>query len=249
MQGAGRIPVFLVLSHLLLSPALLGQEGAMTPQAMAPQVDVIGVATVTAQSARIDPRNNMIYTDYTLNFTDVWKGDPENPFILMKAGGQVGDRAVQIAGRNFQLATGQSIVVFAAPSSLGNHVVLGIDQGLYQIREGAPRTVTRMGVSRQPVASLALSALKEQVFRALGKSVTAPPSDPSASPEAPLKSTRSPSGTAPETPAVPSPPDRPRGDTPAGPPKESLGLFAVVLLLVLGVAAYARFRSRPRPKP
>ncbi len=139
---------------------------------MAGKTAVAGVAVVQGSSARRDDRNGMIYTDYRLRFTDVWKGSPGDGFILMKAGGQIGDRATAIAGQDYALAPGERIVVFASASSLGHHTILGLRQGLYRVGPGPDHRLQRESEKETASASsLTLAQLKGQVFQALGKAV------------------------------------------------------------------------------
>ena len=140
---------------------------------MAGRSAVAGLAVVRGSSVRRDDRNGMIYTDYRLRFTEVWKGMPGDDFILMKAGGQIGDRATAIGGQDYDLKAGETIVVFASPSSLGNHTLMGLRQGLYRVGEGPDRPLSRE--SEKGAASavpIPLQRFKEHVFKALGK--TAP---------------------------------------------------------------------------
>jgi len=240
------IRISLVFSFL--ASRLVAQERALSVPDLTTHAQVIGVATVLGQNVRLDPHNNMIYTDYTLHFSDVWNGTPDDPFILMKVGGQLGDRVVQAAGRDYTLKVGESIVVFAAPSSVGNHVLVGVQQGLYQVHEGSPRTVSRW-MSYRPPGSAAqvqtLASLKDEVFRTLGRAPTGPPgtsNSPAEPPRSPGPAESKPS----EDPAPPPPlrpPDGAQGGATVGAGPAPIQLL-VVGVLVLGVLALLGYRLR-----
>jgi hypothetical protein len=237
---------------LVLASALLAQEQVLSVPNLTAHAQIIGVATVQSQNVRLNPQNNMIYTDYLLHFTDVWNGTPDDPFILMKVGGQLGDRVVQVAGRDYQLKAGESIVVFAAPSIGGSHVIVGVQQGLYQVHDGTPRTVSRWMATRPPGGSAqiqTLASLKDEVFRTLGRSPTGTPGT-SNPPGETSKRTGIPESMPPGEAAQPPPARPPDGAQGGVTTSDRPEMFRIVVvgLLVLGVLAFTlrRFRTQPR---
>ena len=97
------LPVYLLVST---------QDGSLPVDQMTPLATIIGVATITGVETRENPDSRMIYTYYSLNFSEVWKGTPADPAVLQQAGGKLGDRVVAIAGRAFKFETGDTIVLF-----------------------------------------------------------------------------------------------------------------------------------------
>jgi hypothetical protein len=167
---------------------------------------VAGVATVQSSSARVNPANNMIYTDYVLKFSDVWKGEPGDSFILTRAGGQIGDRTVRIAHYDFKLNAGDPLVVFAGKNDMGEHVIIGIHQGVYRVDGDNVRRVLEPRSGRAD--PMTLLALRQEVFRASGRPWTEPPKRmDSPSNSKPFGAAATP-GTVPGAPATPVDPVR-----------------------------------------
>jgi hypothetical protein len=137
---------------------------------MTPLATIIGVATITGVETRENPDSRMIYTYYSLNFSEVWKGTPADPAVLQQAGGKLGDRVVAIAGRAFKFETGDTIVLFAHESPQGPYVLIGINQGGYRMIPGADRPLWRLSEPSSAHRSLALplAELKRQVCAAMG---------------------------------------------------------------------------------
>src|SRR5262249_5533374 len=131
-------------------------------------------------------RNNFIYTDFRLDFSEIWKGQPGNNFILVKAGGSVGGKTASTPGHEYILNPGEKIVVFATPSSFGNHNVIGIHQGLYRVGKGEDSPlyqVTTFPFGPGAGSLLKLQGLKDEVYRALGKPGESRPPSPPEKPE------------------------------------------------------------------
>jgi hypothetical protein len=217
-----------------------GPRGRVLPvEEMAGKTAVAGVAVVQGSSVRRDDRNGMIYTDYRLRFTEVWKGDPGPDFVLMKAGGQIGDRATAIAGQDYVLEPGESIVVFASASGLGHHTVMGLRQGLYRVGAGPERPLLRESEKGTAAPSIPLRELKEQVFKALGKEIPAEPVPAPADKAAPVPlpaDAPTPHAQVPVQGASPAAPDV--GGTSRG----SLGAIVGILLLLAVAWAFLRRR-------
>src|SRR5262249_30842518 len=121
------------------------RQPALPVEEMVRQADVIGVATVSSATVREETRNGLICTDFRLNFTQVWKGDPGREFVLVKAGGQLPNgQKTPLPGHEYVLKPEESVVIFASPSKLGNHVVIGLHQGLYRVGSGVEPSVYRV---------------------------------------------------------------------------------------------------------
>ena len=224
-----------------VAPLQTGPRGRVVPvEEMAAKTAVAGVAVVRGSSVRRDDRNGMIYTDYRLRFTDVWKGNPGDDFILMKAGGRIGDLVADIAGQDYVLQPGESIVVFATASSLGHHTVLGLRQGLYRVGAGPDRPLSRE--SERGAAPIPLRQLKEQVFKALGKELPESPATESAA-SADKAAPASPPGDLPqahaEVPARGASSARPED---SGTVRGSIWAFVGILLFVAIAWTYLRRR-------
>ena len=231
--------VLLVLAGLCAwatpAHAALQSRGRVLPvDEMVRQADVVGVATVQSASPRLETRTGVVCTDFRLRFTDVWKGDPGNEFTLVKPGGEIQGQKTSVPGHEFILKPGDPVVVFASPSKLGNHNVIGLRQGLYRIGPGADQPLYR--VSEHPLQAgasspLKLQALKDEVSRALGRadepSTTPTPSSLPALAERP-----------PETPAAQIP-AAPATNVALPPPSASSrtwgGLMIVALCLLVGI--------------
>ncbi|HZE97386.1 MAG TPA: hypothetical protein VE981_10200 [Planctomycetota bacterium] len=144
------------------------QESGVSVDELSRKADVIGVATVGGVEIRENPDNHMVYTYYSLKFSDVWKGSPADPAVLMQAGGVLGNRTVAIAGRDYTLQPGQTFVLFARVSPLGPYVIIGINQGLYQLGVGADRPLRRLSEPNAFRLAVPLATLKREVCASLG---------------------------------------------------------------------------------
>lgn len=158
---------------LLALWACLQAGRVVSVEEMAHKAAVIGLAEVQGSSVRRDPANGMIYTDYRLRFSDVWKGQPFAPFVLSKAGGRIGDDAAVTPGHDYELRPGESVVVFASAWGRG-HMLYALRQSLYRVGDGPERPLRRESERHAP--PVPLRTLKEKVFRTLGRSL--PPEEP-----------------------------------------------------------------------
>ncbi|HVR84783.1 MAG TPA: hypothetical protein VMU54_10770, partial [Planctomycetota bacterium] len=127
-----------------------------------------GIASVRSAQARKDETTGLICTDFTLTFSEIWKGSPPDPFVLVKAGGSLAGRASAIVGREYKLDVGETLVLFATPSQKESYAVIGLRQGLYRVGVGSDPMLFR--VSDYPggpgaSSNLRLGALREQVYR------------------------------------------------------------------------------------
>lgn len=239
-RASARTLLLLLSSFGLLGSSRTAPEGQSSPtplpvEDMARDARVIGVATVQAVQARKDESTGLVYTDYTLDFSEVWKGTPPNPFILAKAGGTLGAQRSAILGREYRLEVGESLVVFAT-ESLGNRfAVLGLRQGLYRIGSGADPMLFRVSEfpeRRGESSSLRLGALRDQVFRVIPRPGIPGAHDPLPSGEA--SSTGKPPGdrSPSPTPALPLPESGPGRSADAG-----AGSSRILAVLGLGILA------------
>jgi hypothetical protein len=228
-----RIFVCLLLPAVFLgASSFLEAQDAVNVESLAQKATLIGVATVQSEMVRRNPDNNMIYTDYALKFSEVWKGEPTDPFLLTKAGGQLDNKVVATPGHDFRLKVGDEIVTFTHPSDLGNHVAIGMHQGIFQVGPGPQKIVHRLLEPRSEARSpMSLAALKERVFRSLGKSV-----EVTRAPGAgPAPSAGPPGGgplVAPEAPRAPGP-----GGAPDSGPPSNRGSAALMLAGIVMIAA------------
>jgi hypothetical protein len=201
----------LVVACILFSTPAWAQGRILPVEEMARKADVIGVATVDSARAHEEPRTGFINTDFHLTFSEVWKGEAGPAFILMKPGGEVPGRKAAVPGQEFDLKPGEKIVVFATPSSLGNHVVMGLRQGLYRVGSGENPPLYR--ISEFPYgpgkeSRLTLGDLRNEVYTALGKPVESRPAP-----------------KAPETPGAP-PEKKAESPAPAPSPEKTAGTQA-----------------------
>jgi hypothetical protein len=180
LWGAGLI--------LILASATAGaQDTALPVPQMTARAGFIGIATVTASEVRQNTTNGMIYTHYALKIIEAWKGTPLQPAELLQAGGELDGKTAVIVGHDYKLVPGQTIVLFATISKLGNYVVMGLRQGLYEVGAGPEHPVHRLSMPRTagPSASapgLTVAALKKEVFGVLGLPYE-PPALPASAPE------------------------------------------------------------------
>jgi len=215
---------------------------------MTREADVIGVATVLSATVREESRTGVICTDFRLQFSEVWKGDPGREFIMVKPGGQLpnGDK-LTLPDHEYTLKPEESVLVFAIPSTYGNHVAIGYGLGLYRVRAGSEPLayrITEHPVSIGKAPPQTLRALKEQVWRTLGR-----PGDPAPAQLPPSKSSAAPN--PPESGSV-APAALPTAQAPVAPPTEgSRGHGSVLflgLILILGIV-FLFFRKKPDLSP
>jgi len=253
LKRHGLGPGLLAISILFpVLPASAQKSRPLAVEEMSGTADVIGVATVRSIASRLESRTGMICTDYTLSFSEVWKGEAGPEFLLVRMGGRLGQDSVTLPGFEFDLRTGEELVVFAYPSKLGNHVTVGLHQGLYRVGQGPDRPLFRVSefpLSAGQTSTLTLQGLKDQVWRALGRPTEQLRVRPLAPPVAPAmeKVDRGSAGNA----AAPELPSE-SGAVPASPAGGGLRSWAGLLALglVLGVGAgVVIFRRRTGVKP
>jgi len=221
------------------------QQTPISIDDLAAKASVAGVASVQSIVPRVNPANNMVYTDFVLKFSDVWKGEPGDPFPLTRTGGKVGDRTVSLPGYEFNLKVGEPIAVFASDNHLGDHVIIGIHQGVFRIEPGSENFVHRVNEARfERQAPMTLLSLREQVFRATGRPWTDPPKvvfPPKPSQPVGAPGTADPVTGSPTAPAAAVPPQmESRGS--------SIGMILVGLVILAAVVAVFVLRSKAEPK-
>ena len=235
-----RLGVLILLISLFVSSATAVAQDAISIDQLTAKATVAGVAKVQSRTVRRDPANQVIYTDYVLQFSDVWLGSPSEPYILSRTGGRIGDRAASLPGHDYELRDGESIVVFAHPTPQGNNVVIGMHQGLFQIAGGSDPVVQRvLAPPSERKTRLTLEGLKEQVYRASGR-----PWRASATPTIPQEGRAY--GAAATTPVPAMPPAPPEPVRPPPPPRDESGnplgaILAGVLIMV--IAAFILIRK------
>jgi hypothetical protein len=240
------VALFLVvLSSSSFVASVPQSRGRVVPvEEMVSKAEVIGVATVQSIEPRRDERTGIIRTNYTVSISDVWKGTVSGPIVVWKAGGHLGDKYTEIAGQDYTLTAGEQIVVFCRLSPAGDHVAIGIRQGLYRVGAFGDRPVFR--VSEYPTgpgtaSPLTLRRLKEQVWQALGRPVnelTVPPPPPPAQ-GAPTKPPPSDS-SGPQSPSIANPASTAVPQTPTTAGSSSLwgGLAVIAVLMAVGIGVF-----------
>lgn len=231
-----------MINGILLLSAVglcLQAGGRVLPvEEMVRKSDVVGVAVVRSSAPRLDDRTGIVRTEFVLEFSELWKGTPGTPYIVWKAGGQLGERATAIAGHEYTLAVGEQIVVFAHPSTAGHNVVVGLRQGLYRVGSGPDRPLYRVsefpfGAGRTPTTTLA--QLKDKVYDIVGRPTERPTDAPRPpAPEPPRATGAEPSPVAPPSAAVPA-------QSASG---RNAGLAVALLLSVAAVATYVLLKRK-----
>lgn len=236
---AGAVWVFLMASSTAWAQGRVLPVDEMTRKA-----DVIGVATIDRAVPHNEPRTGFINTDLHLTFSEVWKGEASPAFILIKPGGEVDGKRAAIAGQEYEIRLGEKILVFATPSDLGNHVVIGLRQGLYRVGGGGNPPLFR--VSDFPhgpgsTSSLTLDDVRNQVFTVLGNPAR-PKADPkSPEPESPPAGKTDP---APPTAAASDNIASPHAATaPADPSGRRIGALLFGLVLVILAVVFLRHKK------
>jgi hypothetical protein len=131
------------------------------------------------------------------------------------------------------LNPGDILAVFASDNDLGDHVIIGIHQGVFRIEPGGENLVHRaLETKFDRQAPMTLVSLREQVFRATGRPWTAPPKL-----IVPSKTSKPFGAAAPDPTMVPSAPASPPPTTAPESGRTSLGMFLVGLLIVAAVVA------------
>ena len=87
-----------------------------------------------------------IYTRIELDVIEVWKGPATNHFVIVQAGGILGEERVEVVGQ-VEYRAGEEIVDFLAVNSRGEGVSLGAGQGKFNVlmdeKTGVARAASR----------------------------------------------------------------------------------------------------------
>ena len=128
----------------------------------------------------VSSRSGLLYTDYPIEVSEVWKGSPAAQMVVSAPGG-VSGKVEQRASGTPQLQPGQEYVLFLWTSRSGLTQILGLSQGLFNLgADGAGQTVASRRASsetvvdpltRQPIADedvqMRLDELRTKVRRQL----------------------------------------------------------------------------------
>jgi hypothetical protein len=239
------LPVALIILALPAAAFPQGRARSLTVEEMAAQADVAGVASVQSLATRLETRTGMICTDFRLTFSEVWKGDPGREFVLVTPGGELPGRKLSVPGHEFELRVGETIVVFATASRFGNHVVIGLRDGLYRVGPTPAQAVfrvTEFPVSAGRSSPLSLPSLKDAVWKALGHPSESRSPVPSSPPKEPgLGVPSSEPSTVPESPAP-----QMKVAAPAAPGDFRLWAGTAVLLVLVAVGCAVLLGKRQR---
>lgn len=237
---------------LILGSATAGAQdtGLSVPQ-LTSRAAFIGIATVTASDVRQNATNGMVYTHYALKIVEAWKGTPLQPAELLQGGGELDGKISIVAGHDYKLVPGQTIVLFATISKFGNYVVIGLRQGLFEIGAGPDFPVHCLAKPREtgrsaPAPGLTLAGLKKEVFGVLGLPYE-PPVLPAPAPgkvPAPEKSSGK-TGDAPEDAPQPPAPHPRIPEDPHGPNWAMIASGAVVAAAVVWLLLSKKRRRSP----
>ncbi|HTD67166.1 MAG TPA: hypothetical protein VK846_11615 [Candidatus Limnocylindria bacterium] len=136
--------------------------------------EIVLQGTVTSKSCQRDDRGR-IYTKIVLNVADVWKGQVPPGFVMVQAGGVLGEEVTTVSGQE-EFEIGEEVVVFLVLNPRGEGVVIGVSQGKFKILEengsnektasngfhGQARE-TAAGLQRSAARPLTVAELKQRV--------------------------------------------------------------------------------------
>lgn len=122
---------------------------------------IIVRATVLGQSAV--QRGSLVYTVYSLRVTERLKGEAGNPLQVSVPGGTLG-RLRQTFSGSPSLTTGAEYVVFIWKGKSGNLHILGLSQGLFDLK-----------VNQAGEATLSRGVIDAQLVDKTGKTVQSRP--------------------------------------------------------------------------
>ena len=96
---------------------------------MAPSI-VVG--TVESSTSRWNDDRSLIVTDVRVRVVDVLKGPSLSELVITQPGGRVGKLRVDVDGAS-AYPIGEEAVLFVAPDAKGQHQVLGLSRGRFDI--------------------------------------------------------------------------------------------------------------------
>lgn len=169
--------------------AILGFLALITVPLLATTLRQLTLAALVSQSTSIvhgtlqpsysDLRGSVIFTHYTAQISEVWKGSATQQMDIAVPGGVLNGRQQTYSGAP-SFAPGQDYVLFLWTSSSGLTQVMGLSQGLFSVNSvaGVPTvtraasTVNMLGANGQVISdtnfSMALASFRSSVNQILG---------------------------------------------------------------------------------
>lgn len=150
-------------------------ERHMTLDELAQESDLIGVGTLQTKTIRIvddTTADQLVYTDWTVIMSDVWKGTRPDPLVLSLLGGEKNGIRVDVTGQNTSLTTGQEYLMFLEYLPESNMWTVSPRQDLFRRDGSAYRNAAgdsyALAVMRDAVRrhDLAVPALQQLVSEA-----------------------------------------------------------------------------------
>lgn len=143
---------------------------------MAATSPIAGVAEVVGLDVRRDPETGGIYTDARLRFLETWSASCPAELVLTQLGGELDGHRSAIAGWNWTLAPGETVVLFAKPWKGPYAVVTGRRLGLGHVDAQGRVTWDQERGSEAPRPSL--EEVRTITGKALGRTLAAPKTSP-----------------------------------------------------------------------
>ncbi len=184
MRFVPKIGLSKLLLGVLLQAGGLGWLGAATLERLSLE-DMVskstGIVRARVASSYVAPSGSIIYTHYTVQVSEQWKGTPAASLDVVVAGGQYGGIRQVFPGAPV-LTTGSEYILFLWKSRSGLTHIIGLTQGLFGLQRDkngelvAKRAATTElmldsnGRAVRDVAlSLRLSDLKQRVNLAMAQ--------------------------------------------------------------------------------
>jgi len=127
------------LAALVAAPASTTTVVRFDVEKMSAIAAVIAVGEVQGVDMRWNGAHTKIYTRVTFTPTEVIKGGRDlGPLTIKMIGGKVGEDVARLPGTP-ELVQGERVLVFLEPREDGDgYLIVGLFQGLYRLRKGAP---------------------------------------------------------------------------------------------------------------
>lgn len=137
--------IFVALSSLVCAATL---EKLSVPTLIEKSTSIV---RGRAGAPGISSRNGLLYTDYTIAVSEVWKGSAATRIVVSAPGGTNG-KVEQRASGAPQLQPGQEYVLFLWTGRSGLTQILGLSQGLFNLgTDNAGQTVASRRASSETV--------------------------------------------------------------------------------------------------